>query len=105
MRTCGKVTTVVAELQEDGETIKISIASNCDNIKQYSKMLGDTITLEDCTDYRTSKVFADDIRFGLSMPCLVPSAIMNAAWMEVGMLSKNCAKNAGTNDNEFIIDD
>ena len=105
MRTCSKTTMVTAEMLEDGETIKIHLATNCDHIKEYAKLLGDTISLNDCMDYASSKVFADDIRMGLSMPCLVPSAIMNAAWMEVGMLSKNCAKNAGKNDNEFIFDD
>ncbi len=105
MRTCSKTALVTAELQEDGHTIKIHIASDCDHVKQYAKLLGDSIDMMDCMDYRTCKVFADDIRLGLSLPCLVPSAIMNAAWMEVGMLSKTCAKKAGTNDNEFVFDD
>ncbi len=105
MRTCHKTTLVTAELLEDGETIKINLASDCENIKNYAKLIGDTISLTDCTDYPSSKIFADENRMILSMPCLVPSAIMNAAWMEVGMLSKSLAKDAKTNDNEFIIGD
>ncbi len=39
------------------------------------------------------------------MPCIVPCAIMNAAWMEPGMLSKSHAVKVGSNDNEFVADD
>ncbi len=105
MRTCHKTTLVTAELLEDGKTLKIHIASDCDNVKDYAKRLGDTVSMMDCVDYTTSKVFADENRQLLSMPCLVPCAIMNAAWMELGMLSKSLAKDVGSNDTEFIVDD
>jgi hypothetical protein len=85
--------------------IRIHMTTDCDHVKKYSELLGDTISIMDCMDYRTSRVFSDDIRLGLSLPCLVPSAVMNAAWMEAGMLSKSIAKKAGSNDNEFIFDD
>ena len=105
MRTCSKTSVVTAEMLEDGETIRIHIATDCDHVKQYAKLLGDTISINDCLDYSTSKVFSDDVRLGLSLPCLVPSAVMNAAWMEADMLSRSIAKRAGTNDNEFVFDD
>ncbi len=105
MRTCHKTALVTAELLEDGQTLKIHIASDCDNVRDYAKRLGGTISAMDCVDYTMSKVFADENRQLLSMPCMVPCAIMNAAWMELSMLSKSLAKDVGSNDNEFIIDD
>ncbi len=104
MRTCSRTTLVKAELQDDG-TIRIHIATDCDNVRRYAELLGDIVTIEDCTDYRNSRIFADDIRMALSLPCLVPSAIINAASMEAGLLTRSCAKMAGNNDNEFILDD
>ena len=104
MRTCSKTTLVKAELRDDG-TIGIHIATDCDNVRQYAKLLGDTVTIEDCTDYRNSRIFADDIRMVLSLPCLVPSAVINAASMEAGLLTTSCAKRAGSNDNEFVLDE
>lgn len=104
MRTCSRTTLVTAEMQDDGETIRIHLATDCDNVKQYAKLLGETLNIEDCTDYRSSKVFADDIRMVLSLPCLVPSAVINAASMEAGLLTRSCAKRAGNNDNEFVLD-
>ena len=104
MRTCSRTTLVTAEMQDDGETIRIHLATDCDNVRQYAKLLGETLNIEDCTDYRSSKVFADDIRMVLSLPCHVPSAVINAASMEAGLLTRSCAKRAGNNDNEFVLD-
>ncbi|MDD3233095.1 MAG: hypothetical protein PHT00_02870 [Candidatus Methanomethylophilus sp.] len=103
MRTCSKTTKVTAELQPDGDTIKIRIASDCQHVKEYADLLGDTIQMSDVVEWRNSRVVNPDIRQPLSMPCLVPNAIFDAAWMELGMLSKHLAQEmAKYNSMDFL---
>ncbi len=99
MNTCGKTNKVTAELLEDGN-IKISIESDCPNVVAYAKKL-DMISTNDVTDYRNSKVVDPDVRATLSVPCLTPIAVFDAAWMELGLLSKSRAKDVEKNEVEF----
>lgn len=101
MGTCGKKAKITAELKEDGDTIAVSIASDCENVRGYAGLLGSEIHVSDVTEWENSRLVNPEIRMPLSMPCLVPNAIMDAAWMELGMLSKNRAGQAGRNDIEF----
>lgn len=104
MRTCSKTSRVTAELQPDGDTIKIHIASDCPHVREYAEKLGD-IHVADVVDIRGSRVVDPDVRIPLSVPCLLPNAIFDAAWMEVGMLSKHLAQDmAKVNDLTFVKD-
>ena len=102
MRTCSKTTRVTAEVQDDGDTIKIKIASDCKNVMSYAALLGDTIHVSDVVEWKGSRVVDPEIRQPLSIPCLVPNAIFDAAWEEIGMLSKHLAQDmAKENSLEF----
>ncbi len=103
MKTCGKVNEVTAELQDDG-TISVRVVSNCPNVQAYAERLR-TVTVEDVTNYEGSKVVNPEIRATLSVPCLTPIAVFDAAWMELGLLSKNRAKDVGCNDVSFEMCD
>lgn len=106
MRTCSKVTKVTAELQPDGDTVRLKIVSNCENVRKYADNLGGEIHMSDVVDIRGSRVTDPDVRDPLSVPCLVPNAVFDAAWMEYGLLSKHLAQDkAGTNDIEFLKDE
>lgn len=105
MNTCSKTTKVTAELQDDGDTIKVSLVSDCMNVKNYSDLLGKEIHVSDVVEWKNSRVVDPEIRQPLSIPCLVPTAIFDAAWMEVGMLSKHMAQDmAKENTLEFPKD-
>lgn len=103
MKTCGKVNKVTAELQDDG-TISVRIVSDCPNVQAYAERLR-TVTVEDVINYDGSKVVDPEIRATLSVPCLTPIAVFDAAWMELGLLSKNRAKDVGDNDVSFEMCD
>lgn len=103
MNTCGKLNKVTAELQEDG-TIRVKIVSDCPNVQAYAERLGN-ITVEDVTNYEGSKVVDSEVRATLSVPCLTPIAVFDAAWMELGLLSKNRAKDVGNNNVSFEMCD
>ncbi len=105
MRTCSKTTKVTAELRDDGDTVKITIVSDCKNVMNYANLLGNEIRLSDVVEWKGSRVVDPEIRQPLSIPCLVPNAIFDAAWMEIGMLSKNLARNiAKENSLEFPME-
>ncbi|MDO5862283.1 MAG: hypothetical protein Q4Q58_05785 [Thermoplasmata archaeon] len=96
MRTCSKVHHVKVSMRDDGN-MDVEITSDCAHVQDYAKRLTE-ITMEDATDFCTSKINAPEIRQALSATCLCPVAVMNAAWMECGMLSKNMCRKAGSND-------
>ncbi len=98
MRTCSKTHKVTVDL--DGADLKVHIDSDCEHVREYAEKLT-TITIEDVTDRNGSKVFDPEIAKSLSLPCLVPNAVINAAWMELGMLSKNLAARSHSNDIVF----
>lgn len=99
MNTCSKTSKVTASLQDDG-TIGVKIVSDCKNVQDYAKKLT-SITMDDIVAFNGSKVVDPEIRASLSVPCLVPNAVFDAAWMETGMLSKSLARKVGENNVTF----
>lgn len=102
-RTCGRTTFVTASLCDDGNSLRIDIESDCPNVKEYANRLKD-ISVDDVVVFEGSKVEDPIVRATLSVPCMVPNGVFNAAWLELGMLSPNTAKRAVSNDNEFVWD-
>ena len=100
MKVCGKTNRVTATLRDDDGTIDIDIQSDCPHVQDYASKLKN-ITIDDVTSYAGSKVEDPEIRASLSVPCLTPIAVFNAAWMELGMLSKNRAKEMHDNCVDF----
>ena len=102
MRMCPKCIEVTADLQDDGVTVKISVESDCTNVQQYAELLGDTVTMDDVMSFGTSRIFRPDVLLPLTMTCLVPSAVVTAASLELGMMTKSCAKVDGGNSIELV---
>lgn len=100
MNTCGKTHRVTVSMRDDGN-MDVEIESNCKKVQEYAEKL-QMITMDDAVDFCKSKINDPELRPLLSVPCLVPTAIFDAAWMELGMLSKNlCNK---VHSNEVILD-
>lgn len=100
MNTCGKTHRVTASLRPDG-IIDIRIESDCPNVEQYARNLTE-ITSEDAVSFAGSRIVDPEIRGPLSAPCLCPNAVFDAAWMELGLLSKGlCSK---VHSNELVLD-
>lgn len=100
MNTCNKVHRIKVTAK-DSENLNVSIDSNCKNVQEYAKKLT-VLTMDDIINFTGSKVNLPEIRCSLSTPCLCPIGVIDAAWLEVGMLSKGlCAK---IHSNEIILD-
>lgn len=100
---CGKTTLVTATLLDDANTLKIEIESDCAHVQEYADKLNE-ITVGDVVEFAGSKVEDPDIRASLSVSCMVPNAIFNASWLELGLLSPNLTNRAVSNDIRFVWD-
>ncbi|MDD1770451.1 MAG: hypothetical protein LUO79_05125 [Methanomassiliicoccales archaeon] len=89
-RICSHETTVRAKDKGDG-TVDIEIESDCSSVQTYAGMLKSADT-QDLTEWSGSKVLEMAEKAGLTTTCLVPTAVFNCCWVELGMISKTLAK-------------
>ena len=111
MAFCDKRHKITARLREDGD-LDVHIATDCMHIREYAEKLGNIVTVKDVTDWHGSRVYDPEICSASSATCLVPSGVINATWLELGMLSKSRAKQIHANcvrfterDSDELIDD
>ncbi len=100
MTVCDKITKVCVSLRDDGD-LDVKVRSNCDHVRQYANGL-EVISIQDVTELGVSRLYEPERRAKASATCLVPSAIINAAWMELGMLSRSRAIECGNISIEFL---
>jgi hypothetical protein len=89
MTICAHKTIIEATAQEDG-TVMVKIKSTCKDVRDFAKMLP-ALGPEDYTSLQNSKVLDLAAHSRLTPTCLIPTAIFNVVWMEVGMISKRHA--------------
>jgi hypothetical protein len=89
MSICDHKTLIEANQQEDG-SVKVKIKSTCKDIRDFAKRLG-PISSEDYIEIKGSKIWELAWESRLTPTCLVPVAVFNVIWMEVGMISKRHA--------------
>ena len=102
VKTCSKTNKVTVWMKDDGN-LGVKIVSDCPQVRDYASKRTE-ITMDDVVSFASSKVVDPDIRASLSVPCLTPIAVFEAAWLELGMLSKNLVKNVGENSVSFHPD-
>jgi|YelNatPaOPRAMG01_1025707.scaffolds.fasta_scaffold69104_2 hypothetical protein len=93
MSVCGKTTIIKVTQNEDGD-FEIEAETDCDNVKEFIGLLG-KLTLTDISDKPNSRIWECFKKAKMSSTCLTPAAVVNAAWLEAGMLSKNLALSKG----------
>jgi len=101
MNACDREATITVTLREDGD-LDIDIESDCDIVRGYAERLGGKISQMDVYSFQNSRINDDGIRGQLTATCLVPNAIYNAAFLELGMIAKSLAKK--TKQNVILID-
>jgi hypothetical protein len=89
MSICDHKTLIDADAQPDG-TVKIRIRSTCKDIRDYGRHLG-SVGPDDYIQIEGSKIMELATQCHLTPTCLVPAAVFNVVWMEVGMISKRHA--------------
>lgn len=96
MRFCEKKIKITVTPREDGD-LDLVIDSDCDNVRSYYEKLGRILTAEDVTDNECSRVLNAQTCAPLTMTCMAPVGVINAAWLELGLLSKSRANAVGEN--------
>lgn len=101
-KICSKTHIIDVTMDDDGD-LAVKIESDCDNVNSYAKLLGDKLTMADVTEREGSKLTDNGILAPLTMTCLVPVGVLDAAWLELGMLSKNLAREVGSNEISYEL--
>jgi hypothetical protein len=91
MPICGFKATIKAE--KEGGSVKIDITSDCDHVMKFAEALGD-LEMKDVMHIRDNRIMKVAGNY-LTPSCLVPCGIMNAARMELGLISKRLAMKKG----------
>lgn len=86
MTICDKKIRVTVSDNGDG-TMAVDIESDCQAIEGFSQNLK-TITMDDIVNFETSTINKEEVRGNMSMICVAPIMVYQAAWMECGMLSR-----------------
>jgi hypothetical protein len=94
MTICDKTHLIEVEMTPDME-FEVRAETDCENVREFIDALG-RLNLTDISDKKASKVWDIFKNVRMSANCLVPAAVMDAAWMEAGMLSKNLAQSCGS---------
>lgn len=93
MSICAKKIKVTAQMNDDS-TFDIKVESDCDALKHFSEALT-KVTMDDVVNFETSMINKEEIRGNMSMICVAPIMVYQAAWMECGMLSRRIFPKSG----------
>jgi hypothetical protein len=85
---CGYKTLITAE--KEGACTRIRLDSGCSCIKRYNDCLRE-VEKGDLYSMIKSRIMEKASECSVSATCIVPAAIMNACWIENGLISKNLA--------------
>ena len=99
MKTCTKTHRITVTMNSEGN-FDVKIESDCPKVAQYGENLK-YLTLEDITDLENSRINKREMRLDMSLPCLAPIALLDAAWIEAGMLSRSLVKRVKENSVDF----
>jgi hypothetical protein len=89
MSICDHKTLIDADVQPDG-TVKVRIRSTCKDVRDYGRHLG-VVGPDDYLQADGSKIMQLATQCHLTPTCLIPAAVFNVVWIEVGNISKRHA--------------
>lgn len=87
---CDHQTTIVTK-DIGGGKVSVEIDSECPNVAHFAELLKEA-NMDDLTEWEHNRILDLASRSGLTTTCLIPTAVFNCAWVELGMISKHLAK-------------
>ncbi|MDR0334653.1 MAG: hypothetical protein LBH69_02040 [Methanomassiliicoccaceae archaeon] len=100
MRTCGKTHRITVLPMNAEGNFDVKIESDCPKVQFFGENLK-YLTMEDITDFDNTRLNKREVRGDMSLPCLAPIALLNAAWLEAEMLSRSLVKRVKENSIDF----
>lgn len=88
---CGHITKVIAT--KEGKNIHVHIDTNCEKLKRWGTDFD--METKDLMGGPKTLLAQKTEKAPLTPTCFVPATVMNACWLENGMISKNLARNMG----------
>ncbi len=86
-RVCDYVHAVT--VRKHGNMLVASVTSDCPNVQGLD---GLTISVMDIGNIKDNPIMERAQESGCSATCLVPCAIMNACWLETGMMAESLCR-------------
>ncbi len=102
MNLCSYVTTVEVTATENG-TFDVKIRSPCGKVRKFAEGL-ENLDMMDIADWSNSRILERMKEGEVGLHCSVPTAILNAARLEAGMIAMSMAKKVKGNSWEFVFD-
>ncbi|MFA5311878.1 MAG: hypothetical protein WC375_01010 [Methanomassiliicoccales archaeon] len=102
MNICDRITTIEVNASADG-TYDVHVISPCAHVREFAKGL-EKLTLTDIIDKKDGKVINRFREVKMSANCSVPAGLLNAAWLEAGMIAQSRARKEKGNEIEFVFD-
>lgn len=97
MNFCGFTHRITVRQNPDGD-MDVEIESPCEHVRDFAENLGKRLTMEDITVREGSRLFDPEVLKPLTLTCLAPNGVLEAAWLETGMLSSTMARKVGSNE-------
>ncbi|MCP8319788.1 MAG: hypothetical protein H3Z52_02460 [archaeon] len=92
-KICGKKAVVTTKMNSSGN-VDIIVESDCENIKSFAENLKEIGIKDSCMPFVENSVFILAGKNNVTPSCIVPSAIVNAVWIEAGLIARSLALNA-----------
>ncbi|MGB9660382.1 MAG: DUF6951 family protein [Nitrososphaerales archaeon] len=90
---CSKKAVVTTKMNLSGK-VNILIESDCENVKSLAGNLKEISIKDSYMPFGDNPVFILAGKNNLTPTCLVPTAIVNAVWIEAGLIARSFALNA-----------
>jgi len=88
---CGHTTKVIAT--KEGKNTRIHIDTTCEKLKKWGTDFD--MEMKDLMGGSETVLAQKTDKAPLTLTCFVPTTVMNACWLENGMISKNLARGMG----------
>jgi hypothetical protein len=102
MNLCSYITTIEVTAAENG-TYDVKIRSACAKVRKFAEGL-ENIDMMDIADWSNSKIMERMKEGEVGLHCSVPTAVLNAARLEAGMVATSMAKKVKGNSWEFLFE-
>ena len=89
---CGKKVMVTAEKNPSGKIV-ITVESDCEDLQALSQNLKEVGMEDACMGFDQNPIYISARESNLTPTCLVPCAIVNAVWVEFGLISRSMTQN------------
>jgi hypothetical protein len=89
---CGKKVTVTAEKNPSGK-IAMVVESDCEHLQTLNENLREVGMEDACMGFDQNPIYISARESNLTPTCLVPCAIVNAVWVELGLISRSMTQN------------